>query len=146
MDNLSNIFVARSTAIAWTLFALSCHPTVQTTLRAELSTCPTDMPTMDQLNALPYLEGVVREVLRLYAPVSATQRIVMHDAEIPLQKPFKDNRGIMQSSIRCVMTNAKFADSLNNKNQMTRQGVQGGFYCCPYSPAEPLDGDMGRRC
>ncbi|KAH8977522.1 cytochrome P450 [Lactarius hatsudake] len=89
-----------STAIAWTLFALSCHPAVQTTLRAELRTCPTDMPTMDQLNALPYLEGVVREVLRLYAPVSGTQRIAMHDAEIPLQKPFKDNRGIMQSSIR----------------------------------------------
>ncbi|KAH9054511.1 cytochrome P450 [Lactarius vividus] len=89
-----------STAIAWTLFALSCHPAVQTTLRAELRTCQTDMPTMDQLNALPYLEGVVREVLRLYAPVSATQRIAMHDAEIPLQKPFKDNRGIMQSSIR----------------------------------------------
>ncbi|KAH8985284.1 cytochrome P450 [Lactarius akahatsu] len=75
-----------STAIAWTLFALSCHPAVQTTLRAELRTCPTDMPTMDQLNAAP--------VLRLYAPVSATQRIAMHDAEIPLQKPFKDNRGI----------------------------------------------------
>ncbi|KAH9169235.1 cytochrome P450 [Lactarius sanguifluus] len=89
-----------STAIAWTLFALSCHPAVQTTLRAELRTCPTDMPTMDQLNALPYLEGVVREVLRLYAPVSGMQRIAMHDAEIPLQKPFKDNRGIMQSSIR----------------------------------------------
>ncbi|KAI9443955.1 cytochrome P450 [Lactarius indigo] len=89
-----------STAIAWTLFALSCHPAVQTTLRAELRTCPTDMPTMDQLNALPYLEGVVREVLRLYAPVSATQRIAVHDAEIPLQKPFKDNRGITQSSIR----------------------------------------------
>ncbi|KAI9452898.1 cytochrome P450 [Lactarius psammicola] len=88
-----------STAIAWTLFALSCHPAVQTTLRGELRTCPTDMPTTDQLNALPYLEGVVREVLRLYAPVSATQRIAMHDAEIPLQKPFKDNRGIMQSSI-----------------------------------------------
>jgi len=102
LDNLSNIFVARSTAVAWTLFALSCHPTVQTTLRAELRTCLTDMPTMDQLNALPYLEGVVREVLRLYAPVSATQRIAMHDAEIPLQKPFKDNRGIMQSSIRCA--------------------------------------------
>ncbi|KAH9054513.1 cytochrome P450 [Lactarius vividus] len=89
-----------STTIAWALFALSYHPAVQTTLRAELRTCPTDMPTMDQLNVLPYLEGVVREVLRLYAPVSAIQRIAMHDAEIPLQKPFKDNRGIMQSSIR----------------------------------------------
>lgn len=89
-----------STAIAWTLFALSCHPAVQTTLRAELRTCPTDLPTTDQLNALPYLEGVVREVLRLYAPVSSTQRIAIHDAEIPLQKLYRDNRGIMQSSVR----------------------------------------------
>ncbi|KAH9005440.1 cytochrome P450 [Lactarius hatsudake] len=89
-----------STAIACALFALSYHPVVQTTLRAELRTFPTDMPTMDQLNALPYLEGVVREVLRLNAPVSATQRIAMHDVEIPLRKPFKDNRGLVQSSIR----------------------------------------------
>ena len=95
-------FVAHSTAVAWALFALSCHPAVQTTLRAELRTCTTDVPTMDQLNALPYLEGVVREVLRLYAPVSASQRIAMHDAEIPLLKPYKDRRGIMQSSVRCV--------------------------------------------
>ena len=63
----------------------------------------TDMPTTDQLNALPYLEGVVREALRLYAPVSAVQRIAMEDTVIPLQKPFKDSRGIMQSSIRYVL-------------------------------------------
>jgi len=56
---------------------------------------------MDQLNALPYLEGVIREVLRLYAP-SDVQRVAMHDTAIPLQKPFKDIHGVMQSSIRCV--------------------------------------------
>ncbi|KAI9460712.1 cytochrome P450 [Russula earlei] len=88
-----------STAVAWTLFALSCHPTVQTKLRAELRTCPTDSPTMEQFNALPYLEGVVREALRLYAPVSATSRISMHDAEIPLQKPFTDRHGNLQSTV-----------------------------------------------
>ncbi|KAH9980693.1 cytochrome P450 [Russula compacta] len=89
-----------STAVAWTLFALCCQPAVQTKLRTELRTCPTDLPTMDELNALPYLEGVVREALRLYAPVSSTNRITMHDAEIPLQKPFTDKRGVLQSSIR----------------------------------------------
>ncbi|KAH9980692.1 cytochrome P450 [Russula compacta] len=89
-----------STAVAWTLFALCCHPVVQTKLRAELRTCPTDLPTMDQLNALTYLEGVVRESLRLYAPVSNTNRITMHDAEIPLQKPFTDKRGVLQNTVR----------------------------------------------
>jgi cytochrome P450 len=105
LDILLSTFVARSTAIAWTLFALSCNPAVQTTLRAEVRTCQTDMPTMDQLNALPYLEGVVREVLRLYSPVSSTVRIAMDDAVIPLQKPFKDSHGIMQNSVRYVPGN-----------------------------------------
>ncbi|KAN0109020.1 cytochrome P450 monooxygenase [Russula decolorans] len=89
-----------STAVSWTLFALACHPTVQTKLRAELRTCPTDSPTMDQLNSLPYLESVVREALRLYAPVSGTQRIAMHDTEIPLQKPFTDKQGILRGTVR----------------------------------------------
>ena len=102
LNILLRTFVVRSTAIAWALFALSCNPAVQMTLCAELRTCPTDMPTTDQLNALPYLEGVVREVLRLYSPVSTTQRTAVNDAVIPLQKPFKDNHGIMQSSIRYV--------------------------------------------
>jgi len=89
-----------STAVSWTLFALCCQPAVQAKLRVELRTCPTDSPTMEQLNALPYLESVVRESLRLYAPVSATQRIAMHDAEIPLQEPFTDKCGVLQSAVR----------------------------------------------
>ena len=89
-----------STAVSWTLFAFACHPTVQAKLRAELRTCTTDMPTMDQLNSLPYLESVVREALRLYAPTTGTQRIAMHDMEIPLQKPFTDKQGVLRSTVR----------------------------------------------
>ena len=55
---------------------------------------------MDQLNLLPYLESVVRESLRLYAPVSGTHRIAMHDAEIPLQKPFTDKQGVSRGTVR----------------------------------------------
>lgn len=55
---------------------------------------------MEQINTFPYLEGVVREALRLYAPVSGTQRVSMHDAEIPLQKPFTDKHGVLQSTVR----------------------------------------------
>ena len=87
--------------MAWTLFALSYQPTVQATLRAELRTCPTDSPTMEQLNSLPYLEGVVRESLRLYSPVGFTERIAGHDTVIPLQKPFTDNSGVLQNTVRC---------------------------------------------
>ncbi|KAH9973189.1 cytochrome P450 [Lactifluus volemus] len=82
-----------SSAVSWTLFALSCHPGIQANLRAELRTCPTDSPTLEQLNTLSYLERVIRESLRLYAPVSFTQRVATHDVVIPLQKPFTDKHG-----------------------------------------------------
>ena len=55
---------------------------------------------MEQLNSLPYLEGVVREALRLYAPVSSTQRTATHDAEIPLQKPYTDKQGVLRDTVR----------------------------------------------
>lgn len=97
-----------STAVSWTLFALACHPDVQAKLRAELRACPTDSPTMEQINTFPYLEGVVREALRLYAPVSGTQRVSMHDAEIPLQKPFTDKHGVLQSTVRCGISTSMY--------------------------------------
>jgi Cytochrome P450 len=56
---------------------------------------------MEQLNSLPYLEGVVRESLRLYSPVSFTNRVANHDVVIPLQKPFTDKDGVLQNTVRC---------------------------------------------
>ncbi|KAH9965554.1 cytochrome P450 [Lactifluus volemus] len=89
-----------SATVTWALFALSCHQVVQATLRAELHTCPTDSPTMEQLNSLSYLEGVVCESLRLYAPAAFTQRIASHDLVIPLQRPFTDKHGVFQDTVR----------------------------------------------
>jgi cytochrome P450 len=61
-----------STAATWALFALTQNVAVQTRLRDELLTVSTDNPSMDELNALPFLDCVVRETLRLHAPVTAT--------------------------------------------------------------------------
>ncbi|KAI0049918.1 cytochrome P450 [Auriscalpium vulgare] len=95
-----------STGVAWTLFALAMQPATQATLRAELSAVPTDTPTMDELNALPYLDGVVREALRLYAPVFATERVAMQDDVIPLSKPFVDKGGVVRHEIIVPKGNA----------------------------------------
>jgi hypothetical protein len=56
---------------------------------------------MEQLNSLSYLEGVVCESLRLYAPAAFTQRIASHDLVIPLQRPFTDKHGVFQDTVRC---------------------------------------------
>ncbi len=92
-----------STATTWCLYALTQAADVQRKLRDELFTIETDTPTMDQLNSLPYLDRVVRETLRLYAPVPETTRVAEKDDVIPVSEPFVDRFGQVQDSIRWVV-------------------------------------------
>ncbi|KAI0736247.1 cytochrome P450 [Fomitopsis betulina] len=82
-----------SNATTWCLYALTQAPHVQQKLRDELLGVATDNPTMDELNALPYLDAVVRETMRLHAPVPSSIRIAMRDDVIPLNTPYVDVHG-----------------------------------------------------
>ncbi|CCM05373.1 uncharacterized protein FIBRA_07589 [Fibroporia radiculosa] len=88
-----------SNSTAWAMFALSQAPEVQHRLREELRNVPTETPTMDELSALPYLDAVVREVLRLYAPVPIALRTAVRDDVLPLQTPWTDIYGQQHDSI-----------------------------------------------
>ena len=88
-----------STATTWALFALTQSPEVQVKLRNELLAVGTDNPTMDELNALPYLDAVVRETLRIHPPVPATMRVATQDDILPLSEPVKDRNGNIHDSI-----------------------------------------------
>ncbi|KAJ7125383.1 cytochrome P450 [Mycena epipterygia] len=88
-----------STGTAWALHALSVNRAVQTKLRAELLSIPSDNPTMDELNSLPYLENVLRETMRLHAPVGYTMREAMDDDVVPLSKSYIDRRGKVYDTI-----------------------------------------------
>ena len=57
---------------------------------------------MDELNSLYYLDQVVREVLRLYAPVPMLMREAVADDVVPLAAPVVDARGRACSSVRWV--------------------------------------------
>ena len=61
---------------------------------------PTDMPTMEELHALPLLDRVVRETLRLHAPVTTSSRVALHDDVIPLATPVTDRRGRVLHELR----------------------------------------------
>lgn len=82
-----------STAVTWALFALSQAPAVQDRLRQELLSLPTDQPTMDDLNALPYLDCVIKETMRVHAPVPSTIRKAEADIWVPLGEPVVDKSG-----------------------------------------------------
>ena len=55
---------------------------------------------MDELNALPYLDAVVREALRVYPPVLATQREAVKDDYLPFGEPLMDKNGNMINGLQ----------------------------------------------
>ncbi|CAE6524057.1 unnamed protein product [Rhizoctonia solani] len=89
-----------SSTTAWALYALTQHPEVQTKLREELQSAGLgDEPSMDAIDGLKYLHNFVREVLRVYAVVSMSDREVAHDTVIPVGENFTDTRGMVQTGI-----------------------------------------------
>ncbi|KAH9894819.1 cytochrome P450 [Cubamyces lactineus] len=94
-----------ATASTWALYALSQRPGIQQKLREELLSVDTDTPTMDELNALPYLDAVVRETLRLHSPLTFIVREAKRDDVIPLSEPFTDRYGRVHKEIRVAKGN-----------------------------------------
>ncbi|TFK67144.1 cytochrome P450 [Pluteus cervinus] len=103
LDQVPTFLVAghetTSTGTTWALYALCRDQEIQRKLREELLSVPTENPTMDELNALPYLDAVVRETLRVHTPAPSTVRIATRDDVLPLSKPFTDKRGKVQEGI-----------------------------------------------
>lgn len=76
---------------------------------------------MDELNALPYLDCVVHETLRVYAPVTVTSapsiflpiilnkprcsgRIALRDDVVPLSMAVTDTKGRVHENLRYVFS------------------------------------------
>ena len=73
----------------WALFALAQKPETQQKLRDELLAVPTETPDMDDLNALPYLDAVIHEGLRLFATLGiGLPRVVQAEGLTVLGKTF----------------------------------------------------------
>lgn len=73
--------------LSWLFYELGAHLDVQHKLRSELFTLDTDRPTIAQLSSLCYLDGVVREVIRLHPSIPTSLRIAEKDDWIPLGSP-----------------------------------------------------------
>ncbi|KZO98271.1 cytochrome P450 [Calocera viscosa TUFC12733] len=89
-----------SVGLSWTLLSLAQLPQVQDKLRAEVSLVAEEAPSMDELNALPYLDMVVKESLRYHAPVRGTARVATRADSIPLSRPIMDKHGVMHDHVR----------------------------------------------
>jgi len=89
--------------MTWALVELSRYPEKQERLRQELfASFSTRDPTHDDFtSALPYLDSVLREILRLHPPVTQLIRIAEEDDILPLATHIKDASGAQKESI-CV--------------------------------------------
>jgi len=88
------------TAMTWAIYALCKNRAVQDKLRAEILAFSNDHPTYEELNSLPYLDGVVRENLRLTPPVTTTSRMATEDCIIPLSEPIVKSDGSKMFELR----------------------------------------------
>ncbi|KAI0759033.1 cytochrome P450 [Fomes fomentarius] len=104
-----------NTATAWCLYALSLSPRIQRKLRQELLQVSTE-PTMEALAELPYLDAVIRETLRVYAPVTTSLRVAVQDDVLPISEPFVDRNGLVQNQIRITKGN-KVVMPIDGMNQ-----------------------------
>ena len=97
MDTTSN-------ALSRILHLLAQHPDVQAKVRAEIMEAQgsdrTDI-SYEDLVKLPYLDAVVRETLRLYAPVTITVRRAARDMVLPFSAPIHGQDGTAMSEV-CV--------------------------------------------
>lgn len=72
-----------SNALSWTWYLLGQHPDVEAKLHAELdSVLGGRLPTMDDLERLPYNRMVIEESLRLYPPAWLISRNAIAEDEI----------------------------------------------------------------
>ncbi|KAG9084632.1 hypothetical protein FS749_005084, partial [Ceratobasidium sp. UAMH 11750] len=90
-----------STSTSWALYALALYPTVQNKLRKELLSAGLgEVPSMSELDKLPYLDNFVREALRVYAVGAMVTREAAQDAVVPVAAGYKDRHGIARTEIR----------------------------------------------
>ncbi|KZP32440.1 cytochrome P450 [Athelia psychrophila] len=117
LDQLSTFLLVGadtvSLTISWCLHLLSLYPELQTRLRDEILQLPAnpapgtessssnlDTAWADAIDALPYLDGVLRETLRLGSPVHGFLRTPVQDEDIPVSSPIKLRDGREVTSIR----------------------------------------------
>jgi cytochrome P450 len=106
-----------SIALTWCFYLLSHYPEIQSRLRSELSpllpTTPLENLTQDEIQslyaaiaALPYLENITKEVLRIIPPVHSSIRVAMRDDHVPISSPIKrkdKNGNVVLEEARTVL-------------------------------------------
>ncbi|KAF8072005.1 cytochrome P450 [Lyophyllum atratum] len=117
MDTTSN-------ALSRILYLLATHPGTQERLRTEVLDAREkhgDVPH-DELIALPLLDAICRETLRLYPPVSLVVRRARQDAVLPLSTPLRGIDGREMKELAVPKNTDVFVSILSSNRDPTLWG------------------------
>jgi cytochrome P450 len=86
-DQMKTLFFAgyetTATSMIWTHYLLGRHPAVLSRVMQEVDGIPAGRTlTVEQLDALPYVEQVFKETLRLYSPIHSLSRVALEECEL----------------------------------------------------------------
>ncbi|KAJ2912873.1 hypothetical protein MD484_g7526, partial [Candolleomyces efflorescens] len=114
-----------SSALCRIFWLLASHQDVQDKLRAEIREARQNFeePNYDQLNALPYLDGIIRETLRLYPPGPVMGRECRKDTMLALSKPIKTADGSYTQEIFVPKDTIIFSSILGSNTNPELWGV-----------------------
>lgn len=83
-------------ALYWTIFLLSQHPEALKKLLEEAQQLVKgDLPSVEEVESMPYLEGVLKETMRLFPAGTWTARLAMKDFELDSQHLPKGTWAVM---------------------------------------------------
>lgn len=99
----TKLIISTSNAISWTVYGLCKNIEAQAKLRDEILQVNEDVPSYDTINSLPYLDAVIRESLRYFAPVAGTTRVASEDSVIPLGNLIAGTDGVVRRELQCVL-------------------------------------------
>ena len=86
-DQLKTLFFAgyetTATSMIWTHYLLARHPEVRKEVLQEVDRIPPGRTlTAEELDAMPYVEQVFKESLRLYSPIHSLSRVATEECEL----------------------------------------------------------------
>jgi cytochrome P450 len=86
-DQMKTLFFAgyetTATSMMWTHYLLGRHPAVRARMLREVDAIASGPTlTVEQLDALPYVEQIFKESLRLYSPIHSLSRVALEDCEL----------------------------------------------------------------
>ena len=131
-------FITTASALAWTMYLIAQNPKFAAALHEEIKNNITDWPpTPETVEKLPFLDGLVRESLRLLPPVHHTMRTTTKETEL-LGVPLQTADRVVISAFMTHRDPAIFKNPTQFDPTRWFEGKPGPFQYIPFSAGPRL--------